>query len=354
MGSLLGPLITAAAQARSSYLGGQREGQDRAKQDALAAQLMARQQEKDKLADAIAQGQAAKLRAETIKLGQPTVVQPRNIDPNSPEGIAAANARWDYQLKNPKPVASSSTGEPNEVTVGPDGKRVYTRRSEAPGMEAPAPAERAGPGEDRTLVQIQQPDGSVVYVPRAQAAGQMAPQRAAMGSAALKKAVASNQTQMTVIDDALKELGAHSEAVGLKRGLGELPFMGTIGDTYNQRKDPAGVAARAQLANVGSLIIHDRSGAAVTVSEYPRLAPFVPKVTDTPEAIRIKLGKLREALMADTKAIEEQLGIGAPAPASGAPPDATTEAAWAAKNPPVAGESFEAYHARYLKSKGGP
>lgn len=130
------------------------------------------------------------------------------------------------------------------------------------------------------------------------------------GYASIQKVVNGNKKQISVIVDALAELSKHEDAVGLKRGLGELPGMGNIGDSWNQRKDPAGVAARAQIANVGSLIIHDRSGAAVTVSEYPRLAPFVPKVTDTPAAIRIKLGKLRDGIEYETKLYEEGIQSG--------------------------------------------
>lgn len=47
---------------------------------------------------------------------------------------------------------------------------------------------------------------------------------------------------------------------------------------------------------------------------------------------------------------------GAPPPNASHPPGnhgADPEAAWAAKNPPMKGEAFDAYHARYLKSQGG-
>lgn len=114
-------------------------------------------------------------------------------------------------------------------------------------------------------------------------------------TAAIQKAVAQNQTQLSIIDDALSELGRHESAVGLSR---------YAGDAINQRIDPQGINARASIANVGSMIVHDRSGAAVTVSEYPRLAPFVPKVTDTPRAIRDKLAKLKAAIQTETSALQ--------------------------------------------------
>jgi hypothetical protein len=129
-------------------------------------------------------------------------------------------------------------------------------------------------------------------------------------SATIMKAKAANISQLAVIEDALKELDAHPGAVGLLRGL---PL---VGDRLDPRADPAGVAARAQIANIGSLKIHDRSGAAVSISEFPRLAPFIPLLSDPPEAIRVKLSKLRDAIRVETEA----LGDGPPA----TPPTAPT------------------------------
>lgn len=127
------------------------------------------------------------------------------------------------------------------------------------------------------------------------------------GAATIKTKVAANRTQASVIDDALRELDAHPDAVGLTRGL---PF---IGDRLDPRADPEGVGARAQIANVGSLKIHDRSGAAVSVHEFPRLAPFVPLLSDPPAAIRTKLAKLKAALEEETNLLEQSDG-GTPAP----------------------------------------
>jgi hypothetical protein len=61
------------------------------------------------------------------------------------------------------------------------------------------------------------------------------------------------------------------EATGLK---GYLP------NVLLNRVDPAGVDTRAAIADLGSLVIHDRSGAAVTAAEMPRLAPFIPSAND--------------------------------------------------------------------------
>lgn len=130
------------------------------------------------------------------------------------------------------------------------------------------------------------------------------------GSATIQKAVAENKTNMTVIDDALKELDAHPDAVGLQRGIADLPLIGGFGDAVNQRRDPAGVAARASLSNVASLVIKDRAGTAVSVSESARLRPFIPNVNDTPEAIHTKLRKLKAAIQVETDLLERNGGSG--------------------------------------------
>jgi hypothetical protein len=53
--------------------------------------------------------------------------------------------------------------------------------------------------------------------------------------------------------------------------------------------DREGVNTRAAIADLGSMVIHDRSGAAVTASEFPRLAPFVPTEKDSAETVQKKL-----------------------------------------------------------------
>jgi hypothetical protein len=64
---------------------------------------------------------------------------------------------------------------------------------------------------------------------------------------------------------------------------------GYLPDMLLQRTDPEGVPTRAAIADIGSLVIHDRSGAVVTAAEYPRLEPFIPKMNDKPEVAATKL-----------------------------------------------------------------
>jgi hypothetical protein len=112
--------------------------------------------------------------------------------------------------------------------------------------------------------------------------------------AAVQKSISENSASLRKVDTALAELDKYPDAFGLKNYLG---------DTIRQRSDPQGVTARAFTADIGSMIIHDRSGAAVTASETPRLKPFIPATTDDPATIKKKLTRFRD----EYKAIQEDM-----------------------------------------------
>jgi hypothetical protein len=94
-----------------------------------------------------------------------------------------------------------------------------------------------------------------------------------------------NNVALGKIDAALASVSANPNAFGLKN-YGPNMLL--------QRVDPQGVEARARVGDIGSLKIHDRSGAAVSASEFPRLQPFIPQVTDLPEVVRTKLGLFKQ------------------------------------------------------------
>lgn len=107
---------------------------------------------------------------------------------------------------------------------------------------------------------------------------------------------ATNEAKVGIanIDDAIAELGK-PEGKDATGPLYALPGSEMAG----QYLDPKGVPARAAVSNIGSLKLHDRSGAAVTVSEFPRLAPFIPKVSDSPAVAAAKLQKMKTAYAAE-------------------------------------------------------
>jgi hypothetical protein len=110
------------------------------------------------------------------------------------------------------------------------------------------------------------------------------------------KALTTNSTNLRQVDTALQLLKGN-EVDGMKGDPTAIgPITGRTPDTVLQKTNPQGVITRAAIADIGSMIIHDRSGAAVTVSEMPRLIPFIPSITDSPEAAKSKLTRLKAEL----------------------------------------------------------
>ena len=103
--------------------------------------------------------------------------------------------------------------------------------------------------------------------------------------APIQKALLENDAALRKVDKALAAIKDYPDALGAANYLG---------DTIRQRTDPKGVDARALVADIGSLKIHDRSGAAVTASETPRLKPFIPAATDNVATVRKKLALFRQ------------------------------------------------------------
>lgn len=197
-----------------------------------------------------------------------------------------------------------------------DGKRVYMRESQVGGLEAPGPSEPTerivGPNGKPKIVTRSQSIGEQGYeAPRQEASGSVitgtegGPQfvntrdgtarpvvSQATGAPVQMKPPANistgyseNMNIIRQIDDAIAKLGAHPSATGFQR---------TAPDAVNQRLDPSGVPARAGVADVGSLRIHQRSGAAVSSKEEPRLQPHVPSVRDNAKANIQKLQRIKE------------------------------------------------------------
>ena len=100
-----------------------------------------------------------------------------------------------------------------------------------------------------------------------------------------QKAITGAASTLGQLDKAIAALKANPDAVGIK---------GLTPDLALNRVDPEGIDARAGLADIGSLKLHERSGAAVTASETPRLKPFIPSITDNYETALKKLERMRE------------------------------------------------------------
>jgi len=165
-------------------------------------------------------------------------------------------------------------------------------------LAAPAPAQAVSP-----------PNAPVAQPPvAAGAAGPMgitlpanAPGTPFVGKGATKPipdninlAILKNDQNIKSLQNTINLLAKNPDAVGVK---------GYMPQAVLNRKDPKGVDARAGIADIGSLVLHDRSGAAVTASESPRLMPFIPLITDDIKTATKKLKRMLEI------AKDDQLGL---------------------------------------------
>jgi hypothetical protein len=170
-----------------------------------------------------------------------------------------------------RPAPQPHAPSPLESVVGPDGKPILVTRDKAVGM---TPAGRGS-------MEKAMPSSSV-------------------------KSLMENQQNLRRAEQALTLIsGNESGGVqGDPKATGWKGLLSTteIGDQILQRADPKGVETRAAIADLGSMIIHDRSGAAVTAAEYPRLRPFIPKVTDDAATAKKKLNRF----VAEYRAVQKE------------------------------------------------
>lgn len=128
------------------------------------------------------------------------------------------------------------------------------------------------------------------------------------------KALLENQTNLRRAQTALA-LVSGEEVDGIKGDTDATGKKGWLPNQLLNRMDAEGVDTRAAIADLGSLVIHDRSGAAVTASEFPRLAPFIPTEKDDAATVRKKLGQFTrnyQAVIDDTKEFYEASGYKVP------------------------------------------
>jgi hypothetical protein len=112
-----------------------------------------------------------------------------------------------------------------------------------------------------------------------------------------------NDMAIMQIDQALGAVAKTPNALGPSNiGPGEWIKNKVGGATADEQ------FARAAVADIGSKIIHTRSGAAVTISEYPRLRPFVPSATDTPQEAKVKLARLGALLREEAALYQANFG----------------------------------------------
>ncbi|MHB1065494.1 MAG: hypothetical protein ACYC1Z_13570, partial [Georgenia sp.] len=215
------------------------------------------------------------------------------LGPDGKPRLATRYADGGFELSDMQPYEKPDAprapilGTPEYLKAQEEVERMRARYRPPPSPSAPN-FQILPTGDGYVAVNPKTLDTKPVQAPGGQ--GRLQPRQ----SSGISEKVIANQKAMSAVDDAIAKLGSHPKAVGLGRG---------IWDFADQRLDPEGVQARASLADVGSLQLHDRSGAAVTASEWPRLAPFIPRSSDTPQAAMQKLKRLRAMIAIETRVL---------------------------------------------------
>lgn len=112
----------------------------------------------------------------------------------------------------------------------------------------------------------------------------------------------SNANALNLIDQILPSFdpnagdAAAKAAVGPRNAVIDAVLPDSIADNVKNWWDPKGTDTRTFLSNLNSTVIKDRSGAAVTVSEFARQRGFLPSDKDSPAVVQKKLNNLRKAV----------------------------------------------------------
>jgi hypothetical protein len=125
--------------------------------------------------------------------------------------------------------------------------------------------------------------------------------------AAVQKAMIENGTNLRRAERALA-LVQGKNVGGAKGDTAATGWKGYLPNQILNRVDGEGVETRAAVADLGSLVIHDRSGAAVSASEFPRLAPFIPSEKDDAATVKKKLEHFVRVYKDEMAATEQAYG----------------------------------------------
>lgn len=100
-----------------------------------------------------------------------------------------------------------------------------------------------------------------------------------------------NNRSLNKVNQAIAAIEGRQEALpeGMQADAAATGLKGYLPNFALNRIDQQGTDTRALIADIGSLKIHDRSGAAVSASESPRLMPFIPLATDDAATVSKKL-----------------------------------------------------------------
>ncbi len=202
-----------------------------------------------------------------------------------------------------------------EIIEGPGNTAIYKMpdgsfQAWKPGLKNPGVTERPLPPQGYQWG----PDGGQTPIPGGPADPAVLERNTAAKRTAAEKAIPPKPAEgMQGNLNALKQLD-RGEAL-LEKTPGSVGGPGSVAASIvpgagwlQNRIDKEGVQLRALIADIGSMKIHERSGAAVTASEFPRLRPFIPTIADDEATVRDKLANFRAELEEHMRDVESYYG----------------------------------------------
>lgn len=216
--------------------------------------------------------------------------------PTKQAGLQAAAAQVARnRARGQNTIATMVEGLPvgggSSAAAAQGGARIVAQGAPKPGYQLLSPQENQSLGLDPNVRYQRAPDGQITAL-GGQSKAQLKP---LPGKAA--DALVTNNSSLKNIDAAISLLDPKNQSRAAKNARYAIGTTNRlIPDYVLQNTNPEGVSFRAQIGQIGGLIIKDISGAAVSASEDDRLAKWVPLVTDTPSAALAKLRNLRREL----------------------------------------------------------
>lgn len=238
--------------------------------------------------------------AQDIKATEPRVVG-RSLMRGTGELIASDPVVGEEREARGEQARAAQEARAEELRIRLEDRRISQQERAANQRElAQLMASLRPPVPPQPLEAIQGPDGKPVLVPRAEAVGKTPSSRTGAERnvpAPVLQAMATNEGNLRRAQTALdllegkdvKMAGPDGKEITLKGDKSATGLKGYLPDALLQRTDKQGIDARAVMGDLGSMVIHDRSGAAVTAAEFPRLRPFIPLTSDDPETAKKKL-----------------------------------------------------------------
>jgi len=237
-----------------------------------------------------------------IELNKPTV-HVQNLGGTS-QVVSTPGLGGAANVLSNTPITESANNIANNERIAREGRlnRGQAESHFQAGMNAPQYMET-----DAGLVALpkklgagQAPTGTLVTGPDGQQLGKpLKPIPASVNSAIITNNQSKNQLEraLTLLEG--------KDIAGMQGDKNATGWKGYLGQSILNRIDPQGVNTRAEIADIGSMKIHDRSGAAVTISEAPRLMPFIPQATDDAPTAAKKLKRLLLEINNESKALTD-------------------------------------------------